>query len=195
MTTYLTIIALAFANLTKGQSCGTIKGEIINCIDSAGLKQGYWKETRKKVLLSWYGGLGSKEGCRYGEDVVYLPVAEGYYQDNQKVGTWKYYSNNDHLISVDREITYFKDGGIKDDNFLEWYSIQLNNDTSIVSGYIFHDKDSVRVECKMGTCRFELTNRKELLSFTLFEYFKLEYEMLRVTSGTYDIDIKKLNAR
>ena len=45
------IILFLFTSLfSLGQTCDTIDGQKVNCIDSIGLKQGYWK-VRKQVLL------------------------------------------------------------------------------------------------------------------------------------------------
>jgi len=81
------IFAIIFFS-ASAQVCNTIGSEIINCTDSEGRKQGYWKLTRKVIDLRWHSGLGSKEGCRYGESAHYLPVAEGNYKNDMKIGEW-----------------------------------------------------------------------------------------------------------
>ncbi len=67
MTGILTIFLLTLSLTALGQTCDTINGKVINCIDTNRLKQGYWELARKKVIVSGYSGLGGKEGCRYFE--------------------------------------------------------------------------------------------------------------------------------
>ena len=133
MTNILTIILFTISLASFGQSCDTIGGNLVNCKDAAGLRQGYWELTNKKVLFSRYGGLGSEEGCRYFEKVEYYPLARGQYEDDNKIGTWKYFSG-DKLENLERKIKYFKNGAIKDNNLSDRYLLNISSDTTSING-------------------------------------------------------------
>ncbi len=94
-----------------------------------------------------------------------MPVAKGHYKDNKKVGTWDYYNDNNHLISVDKQITYCQNGTIKIDHLIERYSIEINNDTSVVIGYFNHDLDTIKINCQNEMCSLTLTDKRELKVF------------------------------
>lgn len=191
MTGILTILLLTLSLTAIGQTCDTINGKVINCIDTSGLKQGYWEITRKKIIVSGYSGLGSKEGCRYFEKADFIPVAKGHYKDGKKIGTWDYYSDNDHLISVDKQITYYSNGNQKIENGTEQYSIEINKDTSEVTGQFFHDFDTIQINCKNQLCVLTLTNKTELITFPFSDIYGIEYELLRLRMGIYDREIRR----
>jgi len=193
MTNILTILLLTISLTTYGQTCDTIDGKLINCTDTAGLRQGYWELTKKKILVSGYGGLGSKEGCRYFEKAEYYPRSKGAYKDGKKIGTWDYYSG-EHLISLDRKITYYEDGSIKDDNSADRYMLNISSDTTVITGQFYHDLDSIRINCRENKCLLTFTSGQELMSFQISDIDKLEYELLRLKIGVYDREIKKTHA-
>jgi len=195
MTNSLTILLLIFSLSTFGQTCDTINGEPINCIDASGLKQGHWELTKKKILVSGYGGLGSKEGCRYFEKSEYYPLAKGEYSDNKKIGTWEYYSGN-KLANLERKITYFKDGSIEDENLLDRYKIKISSDTLKVKGQLFHYLDTMNIDCQTNNCSIRLSDDQLIMSFEFSDMDKLEFELLRLQMGEYNREIKmKVNAR
>lgn len=195
MTNILTILLLIISLTTYGQTCDTIDGNLINCTDTAGLRQGYWEVTKKKILVSGYEGYGSKEGCRYFEKAEYYPRSKGNYKDGKKIGTWDYHSG-EHLISLDRQITYYEDGSIKDENLADRYVLNISSDTKVVTGQLYHDSDSISIDCQSNKCLLKLSNGQELMSFHFTDLDKLEYELLRLNIGVYDREIKKKkNAR
>ena len=195
MTKILTILLLTISLTNYGQTCDTIDGELINCTDTAGLRQGYWELTKKKILVSGHAGLGSEEGCRYFEKAEYYPLAKGTYKNGKKIGTWEYYSG-DHLTSLDRKITYYGNSAIKDENLIERYVINISQDTAVISGQFYHHLDSIDINCHKNKCVLTLSDGQELLSFPFTNMDKLEYELLRLKIGEYDRDIKmKKNAR
>lgn len=197
MTNLLTILLLIISLTTYGQTltCDTIDGKLINCTDTAGIRQGYWELTEKKILVSGYEGLGSEEGCRYFEKAEHYPRSSGTYKNGKKIDTWNYYSG-EHLISLDRKITYYKDGSVKDDNLASRYTLNISNDSTNISGQYFHDLDSIRINCQANKCLLKLTDGQELMSFQFNDINKIEYELLRLNLGVYDREIKKKkNAR
>jgi hypothetical protein len=73
----------------------------------------------KKILISRHCRLRSKEGCRYVGIADYLLTAKGHYRNNKKIGTRVYSSDNDHLISVDKQISNYGNGNKKVENRIE----------------------------------------------------------------------------
>lgn len=196
MTNILTIFLLTYSLTIYGQTCDTVDGKFINCIDYEGLRQGYWELTKKKILVSGYGGLGSKDGCKYFEKAEFYPLANGHYKDGKKIGTWDYYYSGEHLVLLDRKITYYENGSVKDENFPELYSVEVNQDSTIVTGQFYHNLDSININCKMRNCVLTLSDGQELMSFQFNGIDKLEYELLQLKIGMYYREIKmKKNAR
>ena len=195
MKQYLCLIHLVISLTAYGQTCDTIDGKFINCIDSTGYRQGYWELTEKKILVSGYNGFGSKEGCRYFEEAEYYLRSSGNYKNGKKVGTWNFYSG-EQLVSLDRKITFYENGSIKDENLGGRYTLNINNDSSAINGQFFHDLDSIRIDCKANKCILKLTYGQELMSFQFKDLDKVEYELLRLNLGVYDLEIKmKKNAQ
>ena len=195
MTNILTILLLTISLTTYGQTCDTIDEKLINCVDTNGLRQGYWELTKKEILVSGYGGLGSKEGCRYFEKAEFYPLAKGEYFDDKKIGTWEYYSG-DKSATLERKITYFDNGSIKDENLSDRYLIEISMDTSKVKGQLYHDLDTVIIECHSKFCTIQLSDNQLLTSFEFVDMDKLELELLRLQMGVYNREIKKKkNAR
>lgn len=192
MTTILTILLLTFRLTALGQSCDTINGKVINYIDTKGLRQGYWEFTRKNILVSGLNGLGSKEGCRYVEKAAYLPIAKVHYRDNKKIGTLEYCTDNDYLISVDKQITYYSNRNKKVENGIEQYSIEINNETSEVSGYFYHEIASIKINYNDQNCKLHLSDDNELMNFHFPNLQMLEYELLSLRMGFYDREIKRM---
>jgi hypothetical protein len=176
-----------------GQKCDTINGKYVNCIDSDNLKQGFWKITEKKILLSWHSGYGSKDGCQYGENVEYIPLSEGQYKNDKKVGTWKYFKTNNLTILTEKEITYLNNEEIKVLNFNENTTIEYNKDSTIIKGFLNYKKDTIYLNCSEKKCSFKLESDKEIIAFDLTEFFKFDYELTRLKIGMYDRKIKEID--
>ncbi|MBL4752963.1 MAG: hypothetical protein JKY52_05085, partial [Flavobacteriales bacterium] len=123
----LTIIMTLPCLLTLGQTCDTINGHAINCVDSNGLRQGEWEQRKKIVLLSWYNGYGSENGCKYGEKAKYVTLAKGNYKNNKKTGTWKYCLDGDRdVIQIEKLITYYDNGTTEEQNLYYNYVTSIN---------------------------------------------------------------------
>ena len=174
-----------------GQACDTIDGKLINCTDTAGLRQGYWELTKKKILVSGYHGLGSDEGCGYIEKAEFYLLAKGEYKDNRKIGTWEYYSG-DSSTSLERITTYYEDGSIKDKDLLDRYIITINSDTSEIKGQLYHDLDTLRIECYMKTCSIRLSDGQTIMNFEFSDMHKLKFELLRLQLGVYNREIEMI---
>lgn len=190
MTNILTIFLLTISLTTFGQTCDTINGKLINCVDSNGLRQGQWELTKKKILVSGYGGLGSKDGCRYFEKAEYYPLAKGAYKDNRKIGTWEYYTG-DKSANLEKKITYYVDGSIEDENLLDRYTIEISSDTLKVNGQLYHDLGTLNIACQTGVCSINLSDGQQVMSFDFVDMDRLEFEMLRLQMGEYNREIKK----
>jgi len=178
-----------FSLTTFGQTCDTVAGKFINCVDAAGFRQGYWELQKKHVLFSGYSGFGSEQGCHYFEEAKYFPLAQGHYSDNKKVGTWDHYSG-DRLVSLDRRITYFQNGSVKDEHLVDRYTLEINQDTSSVSGMFYHRLDSIKIECQEEKCSYTLSTGQKLTTFSFAKFDTLEYELLRLKLNVYDEEIR-----
>ncbi|MBL4586780.1 MAG: hypothetical protein JKX84_06980 [Flavobacteriales bacterium] len=189
----LTLFFLTISVVSFGQICDTINGEILNCVDANGLKQGYWEMTWKRVTMSWHGGYGTAEGCQYGEIATYLPLENGNYRDNKKIGKWTYYDDEKYWGSpyIENEITYDENGSIKVDQLKQQrYLLNINMDTSFVRGYFLHQLDSIAIMCHFDTCHFTLSNHNELTKFSFDSIAVLEDQLYRLQIGLYDREIK-----
>ena len=188
----LFILTLLITISTYGQKCDTINVENINCVDKDNLKQGFWKITEKKILLSWHSGYGSKDGCQYGENVEYIPISEGLYKNDKKVGTWKYFRMDNLTALTEKEITYLNNGGVKVVNLIENTTLEYNRDTTIIKGFLNYKKDIIYLNCSQKKCSFKLDSDKEITAFDLTEFFKFDYELTRLKIGMYDRKIKEI---
>jgi len=185
----LSIPFLLTSFISFGQTCDTIDGKIFNCIDINGHRQGLWKEQKKILEYSSHSGLGSKEGCRYSEKFRHETLGEGYYSDNKKIGTWKYYGGNGHLAYVEKEVTLNKGGTITEKNFIDSSVFEFSKDSSIIKGYILHKGDTLNVAYSNGKGTFKFDNDKVILDFDCPDFNKFDCELLRLKYGIYDREI------
>jgi hypothetical protein len=195
LTTYLLILSLpAF-----GQSCDSLDGKVINCVDSKGLKQGLWIYKKNRLLSSSYGGLGSDEGCRYNANHEVIAEIRGYFKDDMRIGQWLYFYG-DHSLTLDRVETYYTNGDIKTENYdyatsttgklTDHYYLTFNYDSTEVSGKFYHELDSLKFSLENNICEIRFSNNQSLMTFGNCDLAKLEYEILRLLIGVYDRDIK-----
>lgn len=199
MKIFLTIFLTFLILNTFGQSCDTLDGKAINCIDSLKLKQGYWIHRKNKLISSSYNGLGSESGCQYNAKYEPIAIIQGEYKDNKKIGKWEYFYGH-HSLSLDRIVTYLENGDLKienydyaiakDGNLVNHYYLKINNDSTIIKGKFYHELDSLTISLENDICEIKLSNKNNLLSFNNFNLDKLEYEILRLQLSVYDRDIK-----
>ncbi len=96
-----TIFLVLLSSYSIGQSCDTISGHILNCIDDQGWKQGYW-ETREVderitcILLSVDTPENERQRTYFDASVI---LSSGSYVNNLKHGYWKTYFKNGLLES------------------------------------------------------------------------------------------------
>ena len=179
------------SHLLFGQVCDTIEEQIINCIDSEGLKQGKWKEIRKILLFSadsdFGPGSGHKDYCRN------IILSEGQYLNSKKVGTWKYYRNfNNEQGAIEKTITYLNNGNCVEDHFYNKYNIEYNTDTTYITGHVYLDCDTVGINLNGNNISFMTSTEQEFLSCTRNNF---EYKLSRLVRGFYNREIKnKKNA-
>jgi hypothetical protein len=190
MKNLLFILCLFFSLSLFGQVCDTVNGDLINCVDSNGLRQGFWELKRENTLFSSYTGLGSKEGCLYSKNAEYFLLARGEYKDDKKTGSWEYYFGNKVAI-LERRVSYNKDGSVVENNFRERYKIKISSDTAKISGEFYHDLDTLTISCQNRVCSIMLPDGQEVLSFGFTNMDKFEYEFYRLRIGVYDRQIKK----
>jgi hypothetical protein len=173
--------------ISFGQTSDTIDGQVVNCVDKKGLKQGYWLERKKILLLSGYSGYGSEKGCQYFEKNKYILSSEGLYIDDKKTGLWNYYDNlNNERGDIEKKIIYNKQN-TQEINFTYKYYLALNSDTTLASGHVYLDIDTIKFTCKQRTCVAETS---ENITFLMFPIDKLEFELCRIGLGVYNQAIR-----
>jgi hypothetical protein len=146
----------------------------------------------KKILVSRHNRLRSKEGCRYVGKADYLLTAKGHYRNNKKIGTWVCSSDNDLFISVDKQITNYSNGNKKVENRIEQCSIEINIETSEISGYLYHDLARIKINCREQNCKLYLSHDNQLMNFHFPVLQMLEYELKGLRKGIYDREIKRM---
>lgn len=182
-------------SISFAQTCDTIDGLIVNCIDINGNKQGYWKIQDNIIDQKIYSGLGSKEGCRSTENFHYEIKADGNYLNNNKNGLWNYYKKNDHIVVIEKTVIYKENGSTIENNLIDHTELEYNNDSSRIRGYIIHYNDTFNIENSNKKGIFKHSRLDIAISFDCpnFDQFHIEY--LRLIFGYYDnyIRIEKLN--
>ena len=190
MTNLLSIVFLVTSISSFGQTCDTIKGRVINCIDSNGLKQGLWEDG----VYDWrqQENYGPVSGFCKTAPLVRTKIgvtATGSYRDNKKIGTWKHFGGS-HLGAVERELTYNDNGTITEKNFIYSSVIEYSNDSTLITGFIYHRGDTINVFCSNKKGTFKLDNDKVLLTFDCRDFFNFDFELSRLAYGVYDREIK-----
>ncbi len=162
-------------SFSYGQKCITWFDEEINCEDEQGLKQGYWAYFEESGMIK----------------------SDGNYLDNKKIGTWKY---RDAVLSVGTYITYNADGRIiEDHSSSDYYKIEINKDSSIMTGYFLDSKDSLGTEgyvtysqdsiiiyCQNQNCKFTSVTGQELINFQCVNVYNLRFKISRFQMGYFD---------
>lgn len=187
----LTILLLLTTFISFGQTCDTMKGKVINCIDNNGQKQGLWENG----IYDWrqQENYGPVPGFCQTVPMVRTRIrvtSTGNFFDNKKVGTWKYFADNHHLIYVEREVTYNENGTITEKNLLDRSIIEYNSDSTIITGFIYHNGDTINVACLNKKAVFKLSNDMVILAFDCTDFNRFDYELLRLKVQVYDREIK-----
>jgi hypothetical protein len=158
------ILLQLFSSLLFGQRCETIGGKVINCIDKDSLKQGFWYEYNIDKILTTdsFNRNPGAIGFHNDEGKVYTPVAEGFYKDNKRIGTWTYYVGFYNDPDAHEKTVLFTDSGFRYeiDSFYH-YTFRISDDTSSLSGKLFLKKDTIDVVCKDRKCKLYNPFRKK----------------------------------
>jgi hypothetical protein len=190
MNKILNILFILIGYNSYGQICDTVEGKFFNCFDINGRRQGFWKVQEKIIDHSSYSGLGTKGGCRYYEEFHFETLSEGFYNDDIKVGTWKYYNNEWNSYFLEKEINYNKGGTFTVKNLIDSSTIEYSNDSSIIEGFVLHKGDTINIAFSSEICSFKLYKHQAILAFDCSDLDKFEYELLRLKYGLYD---RKIN--
>jgi hypothetical protein len=190
----VTTIIFCFINfIAVGQTCDTINGRLINCVDSSGRKQGKWETLKTRAILRSHSGYGTENGCQYIDNSVRQPIEAGQYKDNKKIGTWEYIEWEGFDYShVAKTVTYHHNGSLTERNFLYNSVIEFNRDSSFITGFTIHKSDSIYVTCTNKTCVFALKANKKIISFDYTGYERLDYELSRLSLGVYNREIMNI---
>ena len=188
-----------------GQNYVTFKSDTFNCIDSGNLKQGLWKtfevHYESKNLQPYMDDEGKMHSfpdirCvpREITDSSLIVTEEGFYKDDKKIGTWKYYiCDTPSSRTIEREITYHENGSITLLHLTDNYLIEINGDTSSITGYI-NNTDSILVNCQNKQCVFSIDNDKVFRDFRYNEMIDFEMELEKAINGMYATEIRKIRA-
>jgi hypothetical protein len=189
MKTLLTILLFLTSIISYGQSCDTINGKVVNCIDSNGLKQGFWENG----LYTFQGQYGfSEQGFCQGETLRtrVMVVASGSYRNNKKVGVWQYFANHGHGSITEMQITYHENGATTEYNYIENYELDISSDSTSVSGRIYYMRDTINISCYNNKGLFKLYPDKVICVFDCPDFDTFDYEFSRLKYGKYDQEIK-----
>lgn len=152
----LIIVSQLLSYFLFGQRCDTIEGQIMNCVDKDSLKQGYWYEYYISKILTTDSFNRNPRAIGFHNDkgIVYTPIAEGFYKDNKRIGSWTYYEGFYNDPDAHEKTVVFTDSGFRYeiDSFYH-YRFKISDDSSNVTGKLFLKKDTVNVTCKNGNCR------------------------------------------
>ena len=82
-----------------------------------------------------------------------MPIAEGYYKDNKRVGQWTYYVGfyndpNAHL----KQVTFTDSGYYFEIDSFWHFRTKVSNDTNNLTGTLFLKDDTLQVVCKNKIC-------------------------------------------
>lgn len=166
MKAQLAISMLLLAGSIHAQQCDPAAGELVNCIDTAGLKQGLWLEGRKEMRATVHEGYGSKHSCQHHEDFTWIVHAKGSYVDGLRTGTWSYYEEVPH-----------QQGELR-------YRLEFGPKETLLGGEVFHRHGgTVKLSCANGNCLF--LGSKEAANVP-FAPHNLDFEVTRLMVGTYD---------
>lgn len=186
-TLIIILLVLAAAQLGFGQTCDTIDGRTVNCIDENGLRQGdweYWKyEWRQKEYT------GEVAGYCQTKPLTKVPIKllkKGKYKDDKKVGKWAFIDDGGDYISTTRTEQYLDDGSVEVEE--SGFQSVYNLDSSIVKSVVLSGKDTIYINCKQKQC-IGTYKSQHLVSTPLAE---LETEIDKIRWGSYAREIKIL---
>lgn len=185
-----TLILTLFNLFVFSQSCDTLNGKLVNCFDSLNLKQGYWEILNPKSLVTISNCFGSNEESRV--TPKYHLQSAGRYEDNVKIGLWKYYSGLNNRLC--KKIIYKADGSIGLNNLTDNYILNINPDSTVINGQFYSLSDTIYIKCKKTDCSFNLKKNTEFKHFKFYNFDNLEFELLRLKSGVYNRAIKKIKS-
>ena len=192
MRTTFSLVSVLLSSLLVGQTCDTIEGRLINCVDTSGLKQGYWQERQKNILSSAYSGYGTKGGCQYSESAYYLIKSEGEYAHGRRVGQWIYYYRNgiatDSVTSRSSETQRSLPQAVPRP---KQYILGYDSTGNEVQGQVFLASDTVLLRFTGDQFMIEAKNARPIGSFPLAH---LDFEIERLFAGVYDREIRSANS-
>lgn len=126
------------------------------------MKQGFWYEyTIYKVLTTDSFKRNPRAiGFHNDEGRIEIPIAEGLYKDNKRVGAWKfhkgpYYNDNFANPTYHEQTIFFTDSGFFKVIDTFWHFIAtISNDTNNIAGTLFLKEDTVLINCKNRVCSY-----------------------------------------
>lgn len=164
------------------------------------MKQGFWYEYKiNKILTTDSFRQNSRAiGFHNDEGRVDVPIAEGYYKDNKRIGVWKFYKgsfyNDTYANPTSHEQTViFTDTGYfyVIDTF--WHFVaKVSNDTNTLEGTLFLKDDTVKVICKDKLCYlkdpFQRNKKKK------FPYKELDKRLIWLNFRSFKVNQTKIGS-
>jgi hypothetical protein len=163
------------------------------------MKQGFWYEyTIKKILTTDSFRQNPRAiGFHNDEGRVDIPVAEGYYKDNRRVGQWIFYVggfyNDTYYPTAHTKQVMFTDTGYFYEVDTFWHFIaKVSNDTGNLEGIVFLKDDTVKVICKDKLCYLKdpfQNNKKKK-----FPYKELNNQLIWLNFRSFKVKPAKIGS-
>ena len=188
----LSILLITFSLTTFGQTCARDNGKLINCIDQAGLRQGYWETKHQEII-------GTTEHCftycfRITNNVAEYMISKEWYLDGEKTGICEYYSGDKEEALI-KTIEYLANGDVIEENKKGNYSLKIKADSTLIQGSVYRENDTISVTCINNNCHFKTLQGLQLIQFDITDIYALEYEITSLQMHYYDAEIRKVKAR
>ena len=124
------------------------------------MKQGFWYEYKISKILTTDSFRQNPKAIGFHNDEgrVYVPIAEGYYKNNKRIGEWKFYKGsfyNDNYTnptSHEQTVSFTDSGYFKVIDTFWHFSAKVSNDTSNLMGIVYLKNDTVTIKCLDKKC-------------------------------------------
>ncbi len=158
---------------------------ILNYSDSLGQKQGLWVHYNL-LFNQWCSPLSNGPS-----DTCFRQISKGYYQDNKKVNTWRYFRDEGCYRTTEREEIYKSDGSVTELKNNETSVSNFNKDSSIVlCKAIVGKTDTISIKClNKNNCIAKFKDE----TLETFPFSSLDNRLLGISNGLYDRKIGIIN--
>ena len=164
------------------------------------MKQGFWYEyiINKILTTDSFRRNPHAIGFHNDEGRVDIPLAEGYYKDNKRVGEWKFYKglffNNiyAYLTSHVQTVIFTDSGYFRIIDSFWHFTAKVSNDTSNLEGTFLLKRHIVNIICKNKFCKMiDLFNKN---NDEKFPADKLDDKLIRLNSLSFKVKQTKIGS-